>query len=239
MTDFESYKLNNENPGERKKEIRRMFDSIVPTYDFLNHFLSAGIDRGWRKFLLKKAEPLNDKKILDLCCGTGDLSRVLVEADIHSLDFSIPMLQKGKEKGWLGSKTIAGDAGNLPFKRDSIDIMTIAFGIRNIPDLDNFMQECLRVLNKNGELLVLELTRPKLKLVGLFYRFYLGVFLPLVGGLISRKKNAYKYLSGTINTFPDPPLLKERFLKNGFSEVEIFPLTFGIASLIVCKADKK
>jgi len=234
MSDFESYKLNNENPDERKKEIRKMFDGIVPTYDFLNHFLSAGIDRGWRKFLIKKVAPLKGKMILDLCCGTGDLSRILSESEIHSLDFSIPMLQKGKAKGWLGENTFAGDAGNLPVKDSVMDVVTIAFGIRNIPDLDNFMVECNRVLKNNGKLMVLELTRPRLKVVGLFYRFYLGFFLPFVGGIVSRKKNAYKYLAGTINTFPDPPILKERFIDNGFSTVEIFPLTFGIASLIIC-----
>ncbi len=230
------YELNNETPSERKKYIRGMFDSIVPTYDLLNRMLSMGIDTTWRNYLIKLTGGVKDKKVLDMCCGTGDLSKLFIKnkADTVSLDFSIPMIIKGKDQGWLGENSIGADAAVLPFKADVFDFSSISFGIRNIPDLDNFMVETSRVMKKGGRLYVLELTRPSNPLVRFFYNLYLGVILPFVGGIVSGKREAYKYLSKTIETFVDPEELKRMFLEKGYSEVNLYKKTFGIATIIEC-----
>ena len=160
------YELNNDDPHQRKKSIQNMFDSIVPTYDLLNRFLSMGIDSAWRRFLIKLMKPEN-KKVLDICCGTGDLSKKISKAGAEtvSLDFSLPMLEKGRKKGWLGDCCIAGDATSLPVRDAVFDCLTISFGIRNIPDIDNFLGEAARALKPGGSLYILELTRSGNRLV--------------------------------------------------------------------------
>ncbi|MCP4136063.1 MAG: ubiquinone/menaquinone biosynthesis methyltransferase [bacterium] len=231
-----SYQVNNNDPGERKRFIRRMFDSIVPTYDLLNRLLSMGIDTRWRKAVIRKAGDLRSTAVLDTCCGTGDLSKLFRKAGaaLVSLDFSVPMLVKGRSQGWLGPEVVAADASNLPFKAGTFRFCTIAFGIRNIPDIDMFVRESARVLEPGGKLIILELTRPENPVVAFFYRFYLGTLLPVIGGIVSGKKEAYRYLSETISTFIDPPELAALLKRNGFPEVEREKKAFGIATIYVC-----
>lgn len=231
------YKLENTDPSERKAFIRDMFDDIVPTYDFLNRFLSAGIDRGWRRTVVRAATREENPRVLDLCCGTGDLSKQLREkgANVTSLDFSTAMLQQGQSRGWLTKKTVAADASHLPFQSESFDRATIAFGIRNIPDLDNLMAETARVLKKGGTFQILELTRPKNFLVIPFYNLYLKVILPRVGALVSGKKMAYDYLAETIATFVEPEELAAMLRERGFDEVKVKSKTFGIATILTAK----
>jgi demethylmenaquinone methyltransferase/2-methoxy-6-polyprenyl-1,4-benzoquinol methylase len=184
--------------------------------------------------LLNCRETSEGKKVLDLCCGTGDLSRQLRKSggDVTSLDFSLEMLKRGRQTQWLTDAVTAADASNLPFKNNSFRLLTIAFGIRNIPDIAVFLKEACRVTEKNGILQVLELTRPSGKLVGLFYKFYLKVLLPLVGGLISGNRSAYKYLAGTIETFIDPNEIAALMREAGYSEVTLTRKSFGIATII-------
>ncbi len=231
-----SYKIDNENPSEKKFFIRKMFDSIAPTYDFLNRLLSFGIDRSWRNHLARLAGDLNNKILLDVCSGTGDLSKVFIKlgARVVSLDFSIEMLLIGKNKGWLNNELTAGDASVLPVKSSSVDFLTIAFGIRNIPDIERFLSESERVLKKDGKLLILELTRPASKFYGVLYRFYLGRLLPFIGGIVSKDKSAYRYLAKTIETFIDPDTLAKMIIANGFSEVKLIKKTFGTATIFYC-----
>lgn len=233
------YELNNANPAERKHFIRRMFDSIVPTYDLLNRMLSMGIDRSWRRFLISLMGDLSRRSVLDMCCGTGDLSNQIRKAgaDLYSLDFSLPMIVKGRKKGWLGRQNVAADASVLPFKRGRFNYLTISFGIRNIPDLDNFIEESFAVLKPGGSLIILELTRPDGFFVSLLYNFYLRVLLPVVGGIVSGKITAYRYLSKTIATFVDPHDLASRIKSHGFAGVDIYRKTFGIATILVCWKD--
>lgn len=228
------YQLENKAPKERKRFIRNLFDSIVPTYDLLNRLLSMGIDTIWRNRVVRRNCTGKGELALDLCCGTGDLSYRMRKKgmEVVSLDFSIPMVEKGVEKGWLNSLVTAGDASVLPYKEDTFRLATIAFGIRNIPDLDNFFKETQRVLGKGGTLVILELTRPTSRLMGFCYDLYLVRILPFVGGLISGRKIAYKYLSETIESFIDPLSLKEMMLTRGFKEVNIIPQTGGIATII-------
>ncbi len=236
MKDYSSYEVNNTDPGDKKRYVRTMFDSIVPTYDFLNRFLSAGIDSFWRKDLVKLAGELKNKKVLDICCGTGDLTRKLLLAggQVYSLDFSFNMLKKGIEKGWLSGMNIQADAGKLPFAGESFDVITIAFGIRNIPDVDVFLSETFRVLDTHGSLFILELTRPKNRIVRFFYNLYLEKILPFFGGLFSGKKEAYRYLAGSISTFLDKDQLINRIRSAGFKKVEYKAKTLGAAAIYIC-----
>ncbi len=236
MTNYSSYEINNSDPSEKKRYIRSMFDSIVPTYDLLNRVLSGGIDNIWRKDLVRMTAGPGSKRILDLCCGTGDLTRQLVKGggELFSLDFSFNMLKKGVAKGWLSGENVSADAGKLPFKGESFDYLTIAFGIRNIPDVDVFLGESLRVLKPGGKLLILELTRPDNGFVRFFYNLYLTKILPFIGGILSGKREAYGYLAGSISTFLDRDTLIERIKIAGFKTVDYKKKTFGVATIYIC-----
>lgn len=236
MNNYSNYEINNTDPSEKKRYIRSMFDSIVPTYDLLNRVLSGGVDIFWRRDLIRLTGGLKGKRVLDLCCGTGDLTRQLAKggSDIFSLDFSFNMLKKGVEKGWLSGENISADAGRLPFKGESFDFLTIAFGIRNIPDVDVFLTESLRVLRPGGRLMILELTRPDNAFVRFGYNLYLTKILPFIGGLLSGKREAYSYLAGSISTFLDRDVLIERIKNAGFASVSYKRKTFGVATIYVC-----
>jgi len=237
MNKYSNYEINNTDPSEKKRYIRSMFDSIVPTYDLLNRVLSGGIDNSWRKDIVRITKDAGDRRTLDICCGTGDLTRHLVKGgcDVWSLDFSFNMLKKGVEKGWLTGENISADAGKLPFKDQTFDFLTIAFGIRNIPDIDIFLGESLRVLKSGGKLLILELTRPENPAVRFFYSLYLTKILPFIGGILSGKMEAYRYLSGSISTFLDRNTLVQRIKDAGFPEVGYRKKTFGIATIYICR----
>ncbi len=235
-----SYEINNKTPEEKKRFIQDLFDSIVPTYDLLNHVLSMGTDVLWRRNIFRHINNVRDKKAIDLCCGTGDLSLLLHKkgADVVSLDFSMNMLQRGIRKKALKGDPVSADAGLIPFKDNTFSAATIAFGIRNIPDIDNFIKDVFRVLSPGGQLAILELVRPENKIVRVFYSFYLHKLLPFIGGMISGEKTAYNYLSKTIATFIDQPELKRMLKQYGFDSVTFYPQTFGVATIIVCEKGK-
>ncbi len=235
-----TYRADNENPSERKRFIRRMFDSIVPTYDLLNRLLSFGTDERWRKDLIKKTQVRPGDRAIDLCCGTGDVSRLLhkAQAETVSLDFSSEMLKRGIEKEKLDSdKTVWGDACTLPFTTETFDAATIAFGIRNLPDMERFLDEVQRVLRPKGRLAILELVRPQNGVVRVFYFFYLKRILPIIGGILSGKPTAYRYLSGTIATFMSPSTIDALLKTHGFENVRHYPKTFGVATIMICRKE--
>lgn len=231
-----TYEADNENPVERKRFIQELFDSIVPSYDSLNHVLSFGTDARWRKDMIHCMGDLEGRMVIDLCCGTGDVSRLLSQrgAKTVSLDFSLKMLHQGIRKKALTSDSIMADASVLPFKSNTFDAATIAFGIRNIPDLDRFMEEVHRMLKQDGQLTILELVRPKSRIIRVPYSFYLSRLLPLIGGIMSGRPLAYRYLSGTIATFVHPLTIQKMLEKHGFTSVSHSPKTFGVATVIVC-----
>lgn len=239
MDSQSDYQVDNRNPQERKLFVRNLFDSIVPGYDALNHLLSFGTDVLWRKDLVRRLGPVEGDVVLDLCCGTGDVSRLLHRrgAGTVSLDFSREMIEAGVRKGALSGHAVAGDATLLPFVDSAFDAVTIAFGVRNIPDLDRFVAETCRVLKPGGRLAILELVRPENSVVRLGYSFYLARVLPFVGGTLSGKRFAYRYLSDTIATFIHPNALAEMLAGQGFADIEHHPRTFGVATIIVCRKD--
>ena len=173
--------------------------------------------------------------MIDLCCGTGDLSLLLHKkgAKVTSLDFSLNMLQKGLARGAIKPGALAADACRIPVKDNTFSLATIAFGIRNIPDLDNFLAEVRRVLVPGGRLVILELVRPEIKWVSLLHSFYLTSLLPFIGGVISGKPKAYKYLSGTIATFVSHRDLKAILERNGFVRTVHFLQTLGVAAIMI------
>ncbi len=235
------YEVNNTDPEKKKKFIRRLFDSITPTYDLLNHILSLGIDIYWRKRIFRYIPDVRGMLSVDLCCGTGDLSLLFHEhgSGIVSLDFSLNMLKRGRLKGSLPGYIVAADACALPFSDKRFNIASAAFGVRNIPDLDNFIKETGRVLKHGGNLVILELVRPGNRIIKKLYSLYLGRILPFMGGLVSGKRAAYKYLSTTIESFIDPKELQSMLEKNGFISVKHYPQTFGIAVIIVATKEEE
>jgi ubiquinone/menaquinone biosynthesis methyltransferase len=229
-----AYEVNDSDPGDKKKNIRNLFDAIVPTYDLLNRLLSLGTDRIWRMQAVKELAPLANKKVLDLCCGTGDMSLLLRRkgAKTFSIDFSRQMVLKGVEKKRLDKRTTIADASRLPYKEESCDAAAIAFGIRNIPDLNLFLKEVQRVLVPGGRFLILELVRPRHPLVKVLYFAYLKGYLPIIGRLVSGNPDAYAYLAGTIATFIDFPSLKTLLKDHGFDKIRFTPKTMGVAAVI-------
>jgi len=230
------YRINDDDPAERKRFIRQTFDGITPTYDLLNRILSFGVDRLWRRSAVAKMGPLGGRKALDVCAGTGDLSLALRKrgAWVAALDFSLPMLTKGMSDGRT-AVPVAADASALPFRDGSFSALAVAFGIRNIPDLNVFLGETARVLGPGGDFVVLELTRPEGVITRALYRLYLFGIIPLIGGIVSRRRVAYRYLSETIASFVDPRELATMIERAGFEGVAISRKSFGAATIIHCR----
>ena len=220
--------------------VRQMFTSIAHRYDLLNHVLSFNTDRYWwwrasRTF--RHILGRGDARILDLCCGTGDMTFALKRhagksaASIAGADFSHAMLQRAVTKsrgtsiGW-----IEADALQLPLPGDHFDLVTSAFGFRNLADYDSGLNEIFRVLRANGEMGILDFGEPK-GLLGRFYRFYFRHVLPKVGTLLSGVRGPYAYLPASVARFPEPHQMIERMKRAGFRDVSWTPYTFGIAGL--------
>lgn len=215
-------------------KIQSMFNSIAHRYDFLNHFFSFNIDALWRRRTVKAVSSKTPQLILDVAAGTMDLSiafaRRFTDTDVIALDFACEMLNGGLNK----LKThrvfpVNGDAMMLPFANSSVDIVSIAFGIRNLKSLDKGLTEFCRVLKPGGTLLILEFTPNR----NLLFNLYSGLFMPFVGRLISKDPDAYHYLHRSVKAFPSVEELKSRMENVGFSSVQYRKMTMGIAALHV------
>jgi demethylmenaquinone methyltransferase / 2-methoxy-6-polyprenyl-1,4-benzoquinol methylase len=228
----------------KKQEVEEMFDNISPRYDFLNHFLSMGIDIRWRKKAIKMLKVYKPKTILDIATGTGDfaLEAVSIQPEsIVGIDLSEGMLSKGRVK--IKEKKLEkiislqkGDSENLPFEAGAFDAITVAFGVRNFENLQKGLLEMSRVLKPGGVLMVLEFSKPKAFPVKQFYGIYFKYILPLMGKMISSDKAAYTYLPESVQAFPDGKNFVEILLKCGFEKATITPVSFGIATIY--KAEK-
>ncbi len=229
---------------KREERIRRMFGQIAPWYDFLNHLLSLNIDKRWRRRTarLVPAGPPEAGPILDLCTGTGDLALTYHRfsggaASIIGADFCREMLTQADRKArdvGAGIHFVEADAQALPFASDTFQLVTVAFGLRNITDPERGLAEMVRVALPGGRIAVLEFSKPRHWFFGRCYRWYFRYLLPLVGQLLSRsQESAYRYLPESVLKFPDYEALASRMTAHGLSNVTFTPLTFGIATLYV------
>jgi demethylmenaquinone methyltransferase/2-methoxy-6-polyprenyl-1,4-benzoquinol methylase len=227
-------------PQSAARAVREMFTSIAPRYDLLNHVLSCNVDRlWWRRTARTFADILSrpDARVLDLCCGTGDMTLALrrqakrSSARIMGADFSHAMLQRASDKAASTSlRWIEADALRLPFPDGHFDLITSAFGFRNLANYDAGLQEIKRVLRPDGEFGILDFGEPK-GLVGSCYRIYFKRVLPAIGTLISGVKGPYAYLPTSVARFPAPGEMLERIRQTGFHDASWTPYTLGIAGL--------
>jgi demethylmenaquinone methyltransferase/2-methoxy-6-polyprenyl-1,4-benzoquinol methylase len=234
--------------GSAARAVREMFTSIAPRYDLLNHVLSFNVDRLWwrrtaRSFAQILAEP--DSRVLDLCCGTGDMTFALRKQagnsnpQIFGADFSHAMLQRARSKGIEKSSSnghpafphwIEADALRLPFPDQHFSLVTSAFGFRNLADYDAGLREIARVLRPGGECGILDFSEPK-GVIGHLYRLYFKQILPRVGTMLSGVRGPYAYLPNSVERFPEPQEMLARMRRAGFREASWTPYTFGIAGL--------
>lgn len=215
--------------------IRRMFAGVAPRYDFLNHLLSLGIDRRWRQQVAESLNLRPSQRVLDLCCGTGDLAlEVAGKASSFGCDFTWEMLTRARQKSHqagLPLRLVAADALRLPFPTGVFDAATVAFGVRNLEDLGAGLREFRRVLRPGGRLAILEFSHPTHPLLRLPYWLYLHGLLPLIGRAVSRKGEAYRYLADSIAGFPRPETLSALLADEGFDEISYRRLSGGIVAL--------
>jgi len=231
-----------ENSG-KKEQVARMFNNISHRYDFLNHFLSLGIDKIWRTTAIRLLKPLQPQYILDVATGTGDFAIQALKLNpqkITGIDISEGMLgigQKKVERLNLSHKIelLPGDSENLQFPENTFDAVTVGFGVRNFEDLEKGLGEIRRVLKPGAMLVVLEFSRPRRFPMRQLYNFYFKNILPGLGRLISNDKSAYTYLPESVEAFPDGTDFENILKRVGFKETSCKPLTFGISSVYTAR----
>lgn len=218
--------------------VREMFGQVAPTYDRVNHLLSFNIDKYWRRRTVSHVQDIlvrPDARVIDLCCGTGDLLLALNQQrqGVYGSDFCHPMLVEAKRKaeGATRRSIFESDALRLPLANGSFDLITMAFGFRNLANYEQGLLELRRVLRSGGKLAILEFTQPPNPLFAGLYNFYSKQILPRVGGAISGSREAYTYLPQSIRKFPDAPKLTQMMRDAGFRNASFEYLTFGIVAL--------
>ena len=228
------------NEGAKGEQVERMFDQIAHSYDFLNHTLSLGIDRSWRKAAIDSLRPYAPQRILDVATGTGDFALMAVDRlqpqSLIGADLSEGMLSVGREKVERAGKSDIitlqkEDCMALSFEDNTFDAVTVAYGVRNFEDLDRGLREMLRVLKPGGRLVIIELTSPvRFPMKQLFW-LYAHVWMPMVGKLVSRDSRAYTYLPATMEAFPQGEVMQGIIEKAGFQSVKFRRFTFGLSTL--------
>ena len=241
MTNYPQESIKPYNEDEKKSvQVERMFDNIAPAYDQLNHTLSWGIDKSWRKKAIKWLKPFQPQRMMDVATGTGDFAiqacRVLNPKELIGTDISEGMMNVGRQKvkdaGLEGRISFAKeDCTALTFPDNRFDAITVAFGVRNFEDLDKGLREIHRVLDTNGKLVILELSEPDWFPMKQLYALYSKVVIPTLGKLLSKDRSAYTYLPQSIKAFPQGEVMKEIILKAGFSQANFKRLTLGICTL--------
>ncbi len=227
--------------GSKKDQVRSMFDRIASRYDLLNRLLSFGIDRIWRRNVVKLLRGFQAPVILDVATGTGDLAVEICRINpvaVYGLDLSSQMLEVAQKK--IQQKNLhmtiqlrEGDSENLPFEDNFFDAVTVAFGVRNFENLGKGLAEMQRVLRPGGKLIVLEFSKPSVFPFKQFYYFYFTRILPWWGGMISRDKDAYKYLPASVLQFPEGEDFENELQTAGLEPEKSIPQTFGIATIYV------
>lgn len=228
-----------EDPGAKKQQVARMFDSISRRYDFLNHFLSLGIDIAWRRRAIRILKDKHPKQILDVATGTGDfaIEALSLRPDrVIGVDISEGMLEVGRKKvrdrkleGLIELRS--GDSEKLPFEDNFFDAVIVAFGVRNFENLSAGLREMLRVLRPGGTVVILEFSKPTKFPMKQLYNLYFTAILPRIGRWISRDDSAYRYLPESVQAFPYGSDFLRELSATGYKNPQCDPLTFGISSL--------
>ena len=223
----------------KKEEVAEMFNNISKRYDFLNHFLSMGIDKLWRKKAVKQLREVDPKVILDIATGTGDFAIALLKlkpTKIVGVDISEGMLEVGRTK--MKKKAVddviemkLGDSEKLEFEDGTFDALTVGFGVRNYQDLEKGLSDMLRVLRVGGKAVILEFSKPKKFPVKQLFGFYSKRMIPFFGKLISKDKRAYAYLPESVEAFPEGEAFMEIMRKIGYTDVKGIPVSGGIATI--------
>lgn len=225
----------------KREQVEEMFDNIAPKYDFLNHSLTVGIDKIWRRKAIKMANEHNPSSILDIAAGTGDFSIMEArntDASITAIDISQNMLNIAIEKAKAENlqdriSFMKADSLDMPFVDDSFDSVTVGFGVRNFVDIPKGLREIYRVLKPGGRLVVLELSEPPNPVVKACYSFYFHKVLPFFGRLVSKDKEAYTYLPNSVDNFPYGERFIDIMKDCGYSNTSLKWLTLGISAIYV------
>lgn len=225
-----------EGEEQAARYVRQMFGGIAGRYDLLNHLLSFNIDKTWRSRTVERVSPVLSRsgaRVLDLCCGTGDVMLALADrrgGPVMGSDFCHPMLREANRKS-PEAPLFEADALALPLADGSLDLITCAFGFRNLANYRTGLEELLRVLRPGGMVAILEFSRPPNPLIAMGYSFYSAAVLPRLGGLISGSRDAYTYLPESVRKFPNAERLADEMREVGFREVAFERMTFGVVAL--------
>jgi demethylmenaquinone methyltransferase / 2-methoxy-6-polyprenyl-1,4-benzoquinol methylase len=226
--------------SSKKEQVAEMFNNIAFRYDFLNRFLSGGIDRGWRKKAISELAALKPKTVLDVATGTADMPIILMKLlspdKVIGIDISEGMLELGRQKverNHLKEKISlqTGDAENIHFNDHSFYAATVAFGVRNFQNLEKGLSEINRILKPGGKLVILEFSRPQNGFFLPFYKIYLRGIAPQIGKLVSGSLDAYKYLNDSVNAFPEGKAFTDILNKTGYKETYFRKLSLGICTI--------
>ena len=245
MSEIKPYR---DSDAGKKEQIATMFDRIAPKYDFLNHTLSFGIDKLWRRKAIRLISAYSPETILDVATGTGDFAIAALKSGatkITGIDISKEMVAVGREKirklGLEGKiELLTGDSEAIQFPDNSFDAATVAFGVRNFENLGRGLDELFRVLKQGGILCVLEFSKPRQPLIRFGYKFYSGSLMPRIGRMISGDPSAYTYLPESVEGFPDGEKFITFMKESGFDQIREYRLTFGIATIYLgSKAKRK
>jgi demethylmenaquinone methyltransferase/2-methoxy-6-polyprenyl-1,4-benzoquinol methylase len=225
----------------KKEEVAEMFNNISGRYDFLNHFLSLGIDHLWRARAVKELREINPKRILDIATGTGDFAIAnlkLKPEEVVGIDISSGMLEVGKEK--MKKKKVdhivsmqLGDSEDLPFDDNYFDGLTVGFGVRNFENLEKGLAEMLRVIRPGGKAIILEFSKPKMFPIKQAFGFYSKYFIPFFGKRISKDEKAYAYLPESVAAFPEGKDFEDVLEKLNYKNIKSIPVSGGIATIYV------
>ncbi|HEY9364547.1 MAG TPA: bifunctional demethylmenaquinone methyltransferase/2-methoxy-6-polyprenyl-1,4-benzoquinol methylase UbiE [Chitinophagaceae bacterium] len=224
----------------KKEQVAGMFDDIAPRYDFLNRFLSLGIDVGWRKKAIRQLKKDQPKLILDVATGTADMAimacKMLQPEKITGIDISEQMLELGRkkiEKEGLSDRIelYTGDSETINFPANSFDAIMVAFGVRNFEHLDKGLKEMLRVLKPGGQVVILEFSKPKNIAIRKLYNLYMGIIAPKVAGWFCKNKDAYNYLNESAKAFPERHQLLKIMNETGYAQASFKPLSLGICCI--------
>ena len=235
----ENVKPYGDSAKSKKEEVAEMFNNISAKYDFLNHFLSLGIDKLWRKKAVKLMKQVNPKRVLDMATGTGDFaleSLVLKPTEIVGLDISEGMLDMGRQK--MKKKGVdhiismrLGDSEAIPYDDNYFDALTVGFGVRNFQNLEKGLSDMLRVIKPGGMAVILEFSKPKKFPIKQLFGLYSNHILPFIGKTVSKDARAYTYLPESVALFPEGKDFEKILLKLGYKDVKLTPVSGGIATI--------